>query len=116
MKITPGFDKMLVRIVKVESKTAAGVFLPGTETVTDEKMLLAQVVSVGPPSQLPNGQRMIQLYGEGDYIVMPVATPRFNTAESPLAFIRGAKELDTAFVRIGDVTAKVELEEGELIP
>ncbi len=112
MNIQPGYDKMLVRIIKVENKTAAGVFLPGSTSANAETVLLARVEKIGP--RLTDHDLY---FAEGDYILIPAMTPMFNMKDSPLMFTEGlVGSLTTTMIRIGDVMAKVEPDEGEVMP
>ncbi len=45
MTIKPLFDKVVVKSIEAEEKTASGIILPGT---AQEKPQMAEVVAVGP--------------------------------------------------------------------
>lgn len=45
MTIKPLFDKVVVKSIEAEEKTASGILLPGT---AQEKPQMAEVVAVGP--------------------------------------------------------------------
>ncbi|MEG1613266.1 MAG: co-chaperone GroES [Clostridia bacterium] len=45
MTIKPLFDKVVVKAIEAEEKTASGIILPGT---AQEKPQMAEVIAVGP--------------------------------------------------------------------
>lgn len=67
MKIRPLGEKILVKRVEAEEKTASGIFLPQT---AKEKPQQAKVVAVGDGKLLDNGQRAKFQVKEGDTIIL----------------------------------------------
>ncbi|MBM4108729.1 MAG: co-chaperone GroES [Phycisphaerae bacterium] len=66
MAIKPLEDRVLVKPIESESKTASGIYLPET---AKEKPVKGQVVSVGPGKRLDNGQRAKMSVSSGDTVV-----------------------------------------------
>lgn len=110
MNIHPGYDKTLIRIVKAENKTAHGVYLPGNEQVTESKILLAEVVAVGPTRADNCDFPLIP----GNHILIPALTPIFHMKDSPLMTIGECP--DTSMIRTGDIMARVTLDGAERWP
>ncbi len=54
MAIKPLEDRVLVKPIEAESKTASGIFLPES---AKEKPVRGKVVAVGPGKRLDNGKR-----------------------------------------------------------
>jgi chaperonin GroES len=54
MKLKPLDDRVVVKQVEAEEKTAGGIFLPGT---AKEKPQIGKVVAVGAGKLLDNGKR-----------------------------------------------------------
>ena len=67
MKVRPLGDKILVKRVEAEEKTASGIFLPES---AKEKPQQAKVVRVGEGKLLDNGQRAQFQVKEGDTIIL----------------------------------------------
>ncbi|HMO94104.1 MAG TPA: co-chaperone GroES [Pirellulaceae bacterium] len=66
MRIEPLGDKIVVKRVEADEKTAGGILLPDS---TREKPQLGKVLSVGHGSLRPDGSRRILQVREGDRIV-----------------------------------------------
>ena len=66
MKIRPLGDKVLVKRVEAESKTAGGIVLPDT---AKEKPQRGKVVSVGEGKMLENGTRKEVQVKKGDLVL-----------------------------------------------
>ena len=66
MAIKPLEDRVLVKPIENESKTASGIFLPES---AKEKPVRGQVVAVGPGKRLENGQRAQMSVNKGDTVV-----------------------------------------------
>ena len=66
MKIRPLGDKVLVKRVEAESKTAGGIVLPDT---AKEKPQRGRVVSVGEGKMLENGTRKEVQVKKGDTVL-----------------------------------------------
>ena len=54
MAVKPLEDRILVKPIEAESKTASGIFLPES---AKEKPMKGQVVATGPGKRLENGKR-----------------------------------------------------------
>ena len=66
MAIKPMEDRVLVKPIENESKTASGIYLPES---AKEKPVRGQVVAVGPGKRLENGQRAQMSVSKGDTVV-----------------------------------------------
>ena len=69
MKIEPLDDRVLIKPLEAEEKTAGGILLPGT---AQEKPQQGQVVSVGPGRLLDSGERAPVTLKKGDLVVFPM--------------------------------------------
>ena len=65
MTIKPLFDKVVVKSIEAEEKTASGIILPGT---AQEKPQMAEVVAVGPGG-LIEGKEVTMQVKVGDKIL-----------------------------------------------
>jgi chaperonin GroES len=66
MAIKPMEDRVLVKPIENESKTASGIYLPES---AKEKPVRGQVVAVGPGKLMENGQRAQMSVKKGDTVV-----------------------------------------------
>ena len=66
MAVKPLEDRVLVKPIEAESKTASGIYLPET---AKEKPVRGKVVAAGPGKRLDNGQRGQMSVREGDTVV-----------------------------------------------
>ncbi len=66
MAVKPLEDRVLVKPIEAESKTASGIYLPET---AKEKPVRGKVVAAGPGKRLDNGARAKMSVGEGDTVV-----------------------------------------------
>lgn len=66
MAIKPMEDRVLVKPIENESKTASGIFLPES---AKEKPVRGEVVAIGPGRRLENGQRAQMSVSKGDTVV-----------------------------------------------
>jgi len=66
MKIQPLGDKIVVKRLEAEEKTAGGIVLPET---AKEKPKEGEVVSVGPGKVLDSGERSKMQVREGDRVL-----------------------------------------------
>jgi chaperonin GroES len=66
MAIKPMEDRVLVKPIENESKTASGIYLPES---AKEKPVRGQVVAIGPGRRLENGQRAEMSVSKGDTVV-----------------------------------------------
>ncbi len=67
MKIKPLGDKILVKRLEAETKTASGIFLPES---AKEKPQQAKVIAVGEGKVLDNGDRAPITLKKGDTIIL----------------------------------------------
>jgi chaperonin GroES len=66
MAIRPLEDRVLVKPIEAESKTASGIYLPET---AKEKPVRGEVIAVGPGKRLDNGKRAEMSVKIGDTVV-----------------------------------------------
>src|SRR5438045_9028873 len=66
MKCRPLGDRVVVRRVKEEQKTAGGIIIPET---AQEKPQEGEVVSVGPGALDDNGKRVVPEVKAGDFVL-----------------------------------------------
>ena len=66
MRVVPLGDKVVVKRLQAEERTAGGIVLPGS---AQEKPQEGRVLSVGDGPLLPSGERSPQQVREGDRIV-----------------------------------------------
>ncbi|HVU64086.1 MAG TPA: co-chaperone GroES [Phycisphaerales bacterium] len=66
MAIKPMDDRVLVKPIESESKTASGIYLPES---AKEKPVRGEVISTGPGKRLDNGNRAQMSVKKGDTVV-----------------------------------------------
>ncbi|MBY0310856.1 MAG: co-chaperone GroES [Phycisphaerales bacterium] len=66
MAIKPMDDRVLVKPIESESKTASGIFLPES---AKEKPVKGEVLATGPGKRLDNGGRAQMSVRKGDTVV-----------------------------------------------
>lgn len=68
MTIKPLFDKVVIKAIEADEKTASGIVLPGT---AKEKPLLAKVLAVGPGGSLDgtDGKNVVMQVKVGDTVL-----------------------------------------------
>ncbi|MBV9045313.1 MAG: co-chaperone GroES [Alphaproteobacteria bacterium] len=66
MKFRPLGDRVVVRRVKEDTKTAGGIIIPET---AQEKPQEGEVVSVGPGALDENGKRVVPEVKSGDFVL-----------------------------------------------
>jgi chaperonin GroES len=66
MAVKPLEDRVLVKPIESESKTASGIYLPET---AKEKPVRGEVISTGPGKRLDNGKRAEMSVKKGDEVV-----------------------------------------------
>lgn len=66
MAVKPLEDRVLIKPIETESKTASGIYLPET---AKEKPVRGTVVATGPGKRLENGNRAQLSVREGDTVV-----------------------------------------------
>ena len=66
MSVKPLEDRVLIKPLDPESKTASGIYLPET---AKEKPMQGKVVAVGPGKLLDNGERVSPSVKKGDTVV-----------------------------------------------
>lgn len=67
MTLKPLADRVIVKAITQEEKTASGIILP--DTVDKEKPEQGEVIAVGPGKLLENGQRAGMEVSVGDKVV-----------------------------------------------
>ena len=66
MKLTPLHDRVIVKRIEDEEKTAGGIIIPDT---AKEKPQQGKIIAVGQGSMLENGQIIPMTVKEGDRIL-----------------------------------------------
>jgi chaperonin GroES len=66
MAVKPLDDRVLVKPLEAEEKTAGGIILPDA---SKEKPTQGEVVAVGPGKLLDNGERMAPVLKVGDKVI-----------------------------------------------
>jgi chaperonin GroES len=66
MKIRPLHDRILIKRIKAEEKTKAGIIIPES---AKEKPVEAKVVAVGPGKLMENGKRIEPVVKAGDRVL-----------------------------------------------
>ena len=66
MSVKPLEDRVLVRPLEAEEKTASGIYLPES---AKEKPMQGTVVAMGPGKMLDNGERVEPSIKNGDTVV-----------------------------------------------
>jgi chaperonin GroES len=66
MAVKPLEDRVLVKPIEAESKTASGLYLP---EASKEKPVKGEVIAVGPGKRLDNGKRAEMSVSVGDTVV-----------------------------------------------
>lgn len=83
MAIKPLEDRVLVKPIESESKTASGIYLPET---AKEKPVRGEVIAVGPGKRLENGKR-------AEMSVRPGSTVVYGKYAGTEVEIKGVKHL-----------------------
>ena len=66
MSVKPLEDRVLIRPLEAEKKTASGIFLPES---AKEKPMQGKIVAVGPGKMLDSGERVKPAVKKGDTVV-----------------------------------------------
>lgn len=66
MNIQPLFDRVLVKRLEIEEKTAGGIFIPDT---AKEKPVLGEVIAVGPGRMSEEGKQVPMTVKKGDVVL-----------------------------------------------
>ena len=66
MAIKPTEDRIVIKPIEPETKTASGIFLPEG---SKEKPIQGKVVAIGPGKLLENGKRSTPTVKKGDTVV-----------------------------------------------
>jgi chaperonin GroES len=66
MNVRPLEDRIVIKPIEPETKTASGIFLPDS---AKERPMQGKVVAVGPGKLLENGERSKPLVRKGDTVV-----------------------------------------------
>jgi chaperonin GroES len=72
VKLIPLNDKIILKPIKEDEKTAAGIILPQT---VEEKPEKGEVIAVGPGKLLENGQRAPMSVKVGDIVIFKKYSP-----------------------------------------
>ena len=67
MKVKPLQDRLVIKPVTEEAKTAGGIIMP--DTVSKEKPVRGQVIAVGPGKYDKDGKRMVLDVKVGDEVM-----------------------------------------------
>ena len=94
MKLRPLQDRIIVKRIEEEGKTAGGIFIPET---AKEKPQKGTVVAVGPGKLLDSGKRCALAVAKGDEVLYG----KYAGNDVKL----GAKEVK--ILREGDILAKI---------
>lgn len=65
-QVRPLEDRVIIKPLEAETKTASGIFLPET---AKERPMQGKVVAAGPGKTLDNGSRQQMLVKKGDTVV-----------------------------------------------
>ena len=66
MSVKPLEDRILIKPIEPETKTASGIYLPES---AKEKPMQGKVVAIGPGKLLDNGERIQPSVKKGDTVV-----------------------------------------------
>lgn len=66
MSVRPLEDRVLVKPIEPETKTASGIYLPES---AKERPMQGKVVAVGPGKMLDNGERIAPSVKKGDTVL-----------------------------------------------
>ncbi|MBB5022483.1 co-chaperone GroES [Desulfurispira natronophila] len=66
MKIRPLQDRILVKRIEAEEKTASGIIIPDT---AKEKPMEGNVIAVGPGKQTESGNKIVPTVKDGDRVL-----------------------------------------------
>jgi len=66
MAVKPLEDRVLVKPMEAETKTASGIYLPES---SKEKPVKGEVMAIGPGKRLENGKRAEMSVSKGDTVV-----------------------------------------------
>lgn len=66
MAVKPLEDRVLVKPMEAETKTASGIYLPES---SKEKPVKGEVIAIGPGKRLENGKRAEMSVSKGDTVV-----------------------------------------------
>ena len=66
MSVKPLEDRVLIKPLEAEKKTASGIFLPES---AKEKPMQGKIVAVGPGKMLDSGERVKPAVKKGDTVV-----------------------------------------------
>ena len=94
MKLTPLFDRVILKMVEVEETTKGGIILTGT---AKEKPSIAEVISVGPGGMV-DGKDVVMTVKVGDKVI----TGQYVGTKVTL------EDVEYIIVKQGDILAIVE--------
>lgn len=89
--VRPLEDRILVKPIEPESKTASGIYLPES---AKEKPMQGKVLAVGPGKLLENGERQKMLVKKGDTVLFgKYAGTEIEIKDTPHMIIRESELL-----------------------
>jgi chaperonin GroES len=68
MKFKPLYDRVLIKRIESEAKTASGILLPET---AQEKPVMGEIIAVGSGLKLENGSVQALIVKVGDKVLFP---------------------------------------------
>ena len=83
MTIKPLFDKVVVKSIEAEEKTASGIILPGT---AQEKPQMAEVIAVGPGGLVDGKDVTMQVKVGDKFCTANTQEANSNSTETKLSF------------------------------
>ena len=116
MSVKPLEDRVLIKPLEPETKTASGIYLPES---AKEKPMQGKVVAVGPGKLLDNGERITPSVRKGDTVVrltdreremlqVLAATPGETVPRMALAGSGGAVSERAVDVQVNRLRRKIE--------
>lgn len=87
MTIKPLFDKVVIKAIETNEKTASGIVLPGT---AKEKPQLAQVLAVGPGGNIDGNEVKMQVKVGDTVLYSKYAGSEFKVDGEEVVIVRQA--------------------------
>ena len=85
MKVKPLFDKVVVKTIEMEERTAGGFILP---SASQEKQQMAEVVAVGPGGMIDGKETVMQVKVGDRVLYAKYAGSEFKIDGEELTIIR----------------------------
>ena len=79
MKITPLYDRVVIKPQKLEEKTESGIYIP--ETAQKDRPQMGEIVAVGSGKVLPSGETKALTVKVGDTVLFSKYGPTEVTLE-----------------------------------